>query len=118
MTELTDKIYFADKDIFKIIESEFELIDQKNWYRLYKNKTNDSFWRLDEFDKYQEQFFVILESSEKWFEFNDKTLRIELLKRSRGLSKEKCIWKDCENNALNKIAYCENHAYNEMGIRK
>ena len=118
MTELKDKIYYTDKNILKIIESEFELIDQKNWYRLYQNKKDNSYWRLDEWDKYQEQFFVKLESIEKWSEFNDKTLRIELLKKSRGLSKDKCIWKDCEKKALNKIVYCENHAYNEMGIRK
>ena len=118
MTELTEEIYYTDQNILKIIESEFELIEQKGWYRLYRNKTNNSFWRLDELDKYQEQFFVKLESTEKWFEFNDKTLRIQLLKKSRGLSKEKCIWKDYEKNALSKIVYCENHAYNEMGIRK
>jgi hypothetical protein len=118
MTELTEKIYYADKNILKKIESEFELIDQKNWYRLYRNKTDNSFWRLDEWDKYQEQFFIKLESIEKWFEFNDKSLRIELLKKSRGLSKEKCIWKDCDKIALNKIVYCENHAFNEIGIRK
>jgi hypothetical protein len=118
MTELTDKIYYVDKNILKIIELEFELIDQKNWYRLYRKKTNNSFWRLDEWDKYQEQFFVKLKSSEKWFEFNDKTLRVEFLKKSRGLSEEKCVWKDCQKKALNKIVYCENHAYNEMGIRK
>ncbi|WP_299051803.1 hypothetical protein [uncultured Polaribacter sp.] len=118
MTELKDKIYYADKNILKIIETEFELIDRKSWYILYKNKTDNSFWRLDEWDKYQEQFFVNLKSTEKWAEFNDKTLRIELLKKSRGLSNEKCIWKDCEKNALNKIVYCEKHAYNEMGIRR
>ena len=58
MNELTDKIYYADKNILNIIESEFELIDQKNWYRLYKNKTNNSYWRLDEWDKYKEKIFV------------------------------------------------------------
>ena len=118
MTELKDKIYYTDKNILKIIESDFELIDQKNWYRLYRNKKDNSYWRLDEWDKYQQQFFVKLESTEKWSEFNDKNLRIELLKKLRGLSKEKCIWKDCEKTALNKIVYCENHTYNEMGIRK
>lgn len=101
MTELTDKIYYADKQILKIIESEFELIDQKNWYRLYQNKTDNSFWRLDEWDKNQVQFFIRLGSKENWSEFNDRTLRMELLKKSRGTSEENCSWKDCERNALN-----------------
>ncbi len=118
MNNLTNKIYHADESILKIIESEFELVDQKNWYRLYKNKKDNSFWRLDEWDKYEEQFFVKLETSEKWFEFDDEALRIEFLKKSRGVSTRKCIWKDCNKNALSKLVYCENHAYKKMGIRK
>ncbi len=117
MNKLTKRIYCVDEDILKIIESEFELVDQKNWYRLYKNKKDNSFWRLDEWDKYVKQFLVKLETSEKWFEFNDENLRIEFLKNSRGVSNKKCIWKGCEKNALNKLVYCENHAY-KMGVNK
>src|SRR5680860_323487 len=118
MTKLNDKIYYADQNILQSIESEFELIDRKDWYILYRSKTDNSYWRLDESDKYQERFFVQLESIEKWTEFNDNTLRIELLKKSRGLSNKKCIWKDCDKTALNNLVYCEHHAFNEMGIRK
>lgn len=118
MTELTDKIYYADKNILEIIESEFELIDQKNWYRLYLNITDNSFWRLDEWDKYQEQFFVRLESTDNWTEYDDQNLRIELLKKHRGTINKKCTWKDCDKNALTEMAICEFHAYTEMGLRK
>lgn len=118
MNELTDKIYYADKAILNRIESDFELIDKKDWYRLYRNKTDNSFWRLDEWDKYQEQIFVKLETTENWTEFNDRFLKIDLLKKSRGLSTEKCVWKDCNKLSLNKLAYCEYHAFEEMGIRK
>ena len=118
MTELTDKIYYADKNILKIIESEFELIDQKDWHRLYRNKTDNSFWRLDEWDKYQEQFFVRLESTDNWTEYDDRNLRIELLKKYRGTTDEKCTWKGCDKNALTEMAICEFHAYTEMGLRK
>jgi hypothetical protein len=118
MTELTGKIYYSGKNILKIIESEFELVEQKNWYRLYRNTTNNSFWRLDEWDKYQIQFFVRLETKEDWTEFDDRNLRMGLLKRTRGLSNKKCVWKDCNKTALKEIVYCEYHAYNEIGLRK
>lgn len=118
MTELSEKIYYADQHILKRLESEFELIDRKDWYRLYRNKTDSSYWRLDEWDKYQQQFLVRLESTENWTEYDDQKLRIGLLKKYRGTTDQKCSWKGCENNALNEMAICEFHAYTEMGLRK
>jgi len=115
---LKENIFYVDNTILKRIDSDFELIEKKNWYRLYQNKADKSFWRLDEWDKYQVQTFVELKSVENWTEFNDKDLRIELLKKSRGLSIEKCNWKDCTKKALNNLTFCELHAYIEMGIRK
>jgi hypothetical protein len=115
---LKEKIYYVDEEILKRIESEFELIEKKDWYKLYENKNDKSFWRLDEWDKYQVQIFVKIDSLENWAEFDDKDLRIELLKEFRGLSNEKCKWKDCSRNALNNLVFCEQHAYTEMEIRK
>ena len=114
----TKNIFYIDEEILKIIESEFDLIEKKSWYRLYQNKEDKSFWRLDEWDKYQVQLFVKLESIENWSEYNDQNLRINLLKENRGLSQEKCKWKDCNKKALNNLVFCELHAYTEMGIRK
>lgn len=118
MTELSEKIYYVDQTILNRIESEFELIDRKDWYRLYRNKKDNSYWRLDEWDKYQEQFFVRLESIENWAAYDDKELRIELLKQNRGTADVKCTWKDCQKKALTDMAICEFHAYTEMGLRK
>ena len=118
MTELTDKIYYADKNILEIIESKFDLVDQKNGYRLYRNIKDNSFWRLNEWDKYQEQFFVWLETTDNWTEYDDQNLRIELLKKYRGTTNQKCTWKGCNKNALTEMAIFEFHAYTEMGLRK
>lgn len=115
---LKENIYYVDDTILKRIDTDFELIEKKDWYRLYQNKADKSFWRLDEWDKYQVQMFVKLKSVENWIEFNDKDLRIELLKKGRGLSNEKCNWKDCNKKAINNLAFCELYAYTEMGIRK
>jgi hypothetical protein len=118
MTELSEKIYYADQAILKRIESEFELVTQKGWYRLYRNKMDNSYWRIDKPDKYQEPFFVRLESDENWTEFNDEALRMELLKNTRGTTEQNCAWKSCKRKTLTGIEICEFHAYTEMGIRK
>jgi len=73
---VTERIYYADKEILNTIKTDFDLIDDKGWYQLYQNKTDKTFWRLDKWDKHQEQFFVRLDNSENWIEFNDKEFRI------------------------------------------
>ncbi|NNT72138.1 hypothetical protein HKT18_07930 [Flavobacterium sp. IMCC34852] len=115
---LKEKILYVDEIVLKRIESNFELIEKSGWYKLYQNKVDKSFWRLDEPEKYDLQMFVKLESVENWTDYNDQDLRIELLKEHRGLSSEKCKWKDCSKKALNNLVFCEFHAYKEMGIRR
>jgi hypothetical protein len=118
MPELNEPINYVNDEILSSIESDFDLIEQRNWYKLYQHKINKSFWRLDEWDKYQDQFFVRLESLENWFEQDDRELRMEWLKKFRGTTKSKCIWKGCDNLALKELTMCEYHAYLEMGIRR
>ena len=115
---LNENIYYVDNKIMQIIESQFEFTCKKGWFSLYKSKEDNSFWRLDLWDKFQTQIFLKLFTIENWDEFDDKNLRVGLLKKHRGLSDATCIWKDCNKKALNDIFYCELHAYNEMGIRK
>lgn len=118
MSELSEKIYYADQNILNKVKLDFELIDRKGWYRLYRNKKDNSYWRLDEWNKYQEQFFVRLESTENWTAYDDKELRMGLLKKHRGTTDKKCFWKDCDRKALTDMAICDFHAYTEMGLRK
>jgi hypothetical protein len=115
---MIERIYYADKEILDIIKTDFDLIDDKNWYQLYQHKIDKTFWRLDKLDKYQEQLFVRLGTSDNWIDFDDKELRIELLLRTRGLTNNKCIWQDCSKFSLQGLVYCERHAYENMGIRR
>jgi hypothetical protein len=110
MDKLTEKIYLVDEYILKIIESEFENVDRKDWYILLKNKNDDSLWRLDVWDKYQTQFLIKLDSFENWSIVNDKELRMEFLKNQKGISDERCTWNGCERNSLLGIKICEFHA--------
>jgi hypothetical protein len=114
---MKETIYYADEEMQKTINADFELIESKGWFLLYRNKADKTYWRLDRHDKLQQQCFVKLNKVEKWDEFDDKELRIHLLQRTRGLGKEKCIWNQCERNRLQDLVYCERHAY-EIGIRR
>lgn len=118
MTTLIDKIYYADQEILELIASDFDLLERKNWYELYQNKEDESYWRLDTWDKYQQRMFVRLESKDNWTDLDDKELRIELLLKTRGVSDHICIWNSCHRSALLDLAYCERHAYEESGIRR
>lgn len=114
----TDKIYYADQEIIEKINEQFLLVDDEGWYLLYQNKFDNTFWRLDKYDRLQVQFFVQLESKDNWTMFNDQELRIQLLLKTRGVSKNICSWQGCKKRALQNLAFCESHAYLEMGIRK
>ena len=113
--KLTEDIYLVDESFFNVIKNEFELVDDKSWYLLYQNKIDKTFWRLDKYEKLVEQFFIRLNSNVDWTEFDDSKIRINFLLKTRGTTDKKCIWKDCNKNALIGLVYCENHAY-EMGI--
>jgi hypothetical protein len=116
---LTDEIYYADPDVLDLIKNDFDLIDDKGWYQLYQDKEAKTFWRLDKWDKYQEQVFVKLTSIENWTDFDDSELRITLLQNTKGIDLSgKCIWNNCGNPTLKGLVFCGFHAYKEMGIRK
>jgi hypothetical protein len=115
---MTERILYADKEIQERLNADFEFIEKKGWYLLYMNKVDKTYWRLDQYDKLQQQCFVKLDSLESWAEFDDKELRIELLKNTRGLGRGKCMWSQCKRSSLQGLVYCERHAYEEMGIRR
>lgn len=118
MIPLTNNIYYLDKDLFDKIQNDFVLIDEKDWYQLYQNKSDNFFWRLDQHDKLQEQLFVRLINIDNWESFDDKSLRIDLLAKTRGFSHKNCIWKNCNNKRLIGLVHCAIHSYEEMGMRK
>jgi hypothetical protein len=67
---LTDNIYCADEEILQLIKNDFELVNSWSWYELYKHKEDGSFWRLDKWDKYQNQYFVRINDVDNWKSFD------------------------------------------------
>jgi hypothetical protein len=53
---LTKSIYYVDASILETIGADFTFIEGAGWYELYQYTYDQSFWRLDRFDKLQEQF--------------------------------------------------------------
>lgn len=84
----------------------------------FPKKSDNFYWRMDAWNKYQERFFLRLESKENWTEFDGKALMMGHLLETSGTSAKVCVWKDCSKNALNGLAICELHAFNEMNIKK
>jgi hypothetical protein len=114
----SENLYYAEDEVLQSIGEYFELVESWSWYELYKHKGDGSFWRLDKWDKYQTQYFVRISDLDSWHTFDITPSAIQLLKDFRGVKDSQCNWKDCANRALNNLAFCEFHAYNEMGIRK
>ena len=71
---LTEKIYYFNEEIKQSLAKDFELIDEKCWYILYKRFVDKSYWRLDKPDKYQTQYFLQLSDLDNWAEFDAKDL--------------------------------------------
>jgi hypothetical protein len=113
-----DEICYVDEGTENIIKRDFSLIEDQNGYQLFQSNDDKSYWRLDKWDKYQEQFFVHLPAKENWVEFDASGMQISLLRKTRGENAETCIWNECANHALNGLAYCAEHAFTEMGIRR
>lgn len=111
-------IFYADKKILDKIKSDFELIEDKGWYLLYLDKKDKGYWRLNKWDKFQEQYFIKLDSTDNWDTFDSKELEIQLLKETRGTDDKTCIWTGCQRPNLMGLVYCERHAFEEMGIRR
>jgi len=117
-TMLDQSIYYADKWLLDQLDKSFELVDRASWYRLYRRKEDGTYWRLDEWDKLQTQYFVRIDDRASWQNFDAVPLQIDLLRTSRGASGETCRWAGCSNCALTDLAFCEQHAYREMGVRR
>ncbi len=46
MTLLPHRFYYVDKTILDLIQNGFELVNKKEWYKLYVNKLDNSFLRF------------------------------------------------------------------------
>ncbi|UKT62145.1 hypothetical protein [Pedobacter mucosus] len=115
---LTERIYYVTNEIKRQLSLDFELVEEKGWYLLYKRNFDKSYWRLDKPEKYQTQYFLKLNTLDNWAKFDAKDLQVNLLKKERGRNEIGiCIWENCLTNSLNGLIYCEKHAYEEMGIR-
>lgn len=53
---LTKTIYYVDASILATIDADFNFIEGAGWYELYQYNYDQSFWRLDRFDKLKERF--------------------------------------------------------------
>jgi hypothetical protein len=89
-----------------------------NWVRLCRCAICGQLWRIDEWDKYQDQVAIKVSAIESWDSCDYKPLKLQLLVNARGgLSKEQCAWANCSHVAVKGVAFCAEHLY-DTGARK
>ncbi len=100
------------------IMAQLEFLERADWVELYLRKHDDTLWRLDTYDKFQQRYLVRIDDRSKWQDFDASGLEKGLLFESRGgLSKELCLWNGCSAAALKSSAFCLDHTY-AQGVRK
>jgi hypothetical protein len=100
------------------VMNQLEFVDRRDWYELYRHKTDQTLWRLDTEDKYQQRFLVRVDDVSEWWAFDARPLHEALLQERRGgLGTAECIWQGCSERVLKGSAMCVRHMY-DQGVRK
>jgi hypothetical protein len=90
----------------------------ENWYELFRCNSCDQLWRLDIWDKEQDQFAAKVPSAHDWVEFDTIPAQKELLLKTRGgIGSIQCSWAQCNQTAVKNLLICVDHLY-EMGNRR
>jgi hypothetical protein len=88
------------------------------WARLHKCSVCGQHWQVDVWDKYSEGLAIKIDKPEQWKDYDDESDRLSYLIESRGgVTDKQCQWQNCNENALQGLAYCPYHAYHKAGLR-
>jgi len=111
-------------DVFYIEDAptgfENNLIKKENggWVWLGVCPQCSTLWKIDAWDKYQQQFVERVQNEDNWEKQDTTQQRKQLLLKSRGgLTEEECIWKGCHHKRVKDVAYCIDHLW-DTGARK
>lgn len=86
-----------------------------DWLELRHCIVCGQYWQLDVADRLQVTLAIKVADPTIW-PVDDSSARKQYLAGRRGVSNARCLWRDCQRNALNDLAYCDEHAW-EMGLR-
>jgi len=95
------------------ILNELEKVETKNWFTLFRAPVDNSYWRIEAWDKYQQQYLLRIDDLENWDTIDSTELQKKLLQNNRGVSEDECAWKGCSKPSLKGLAFCVDHAYNQ-----
>jgi hypothetical protein len=101
--------------------SHLELVNRKDsgWRELYKCSVCGQHWQVDVLDRLQVNCAIRIDNLDEWPDFDDKPVRVQYLIDSRGgLSEAECVMAGCKNKALQSLAYCPKHGYEDVGLRE
>ena len=95
-------------------------LDHKDdgWILLLQCSDCESIWQVDRWDKHQVSLCIRIEYSKNWQKFDCTEVRKKYISTNRGgKSIDICRWKDCNKRAIKGMAFCEECAYEKMGVR-
>jgi len=96
-----------------------EQIQVGDWCVLVRCRDCDQLWQVDEWEKYTHGLAIKYSGTiEDWQKIPDIEIRKDaMINNHGGLADKECQWQTCKNPALQDMAICVTHAYEEMGIR-
>jgi hypothetical protein len=114
--QLSDAIYL------ELLPSTFynTLTEQEvgDWVRLFRCSDCEQLWRIDEWDKYQNQIAIKIPTTREWELFDSSAHVKQLILQSRGgETNEICRMARCNRAAVMGVAFCIDHLY-DTGARK
>jgi hypothetical protein len=109
-SDLPGLVYAADHPVS--LFGDMEKAGAGSWAELRRCEACGQLWRLDVWEKYQDQIAVKVPAPDGWTEFDAKPLILKALVAARGgLSSDKCAWLGCDDFSVRKVAYCPEHLF-------
>lgn len=105
---------FSRKEFEETLD--FDGTDQSGWIVRASCRDCGQRWRVDHSDG--RNVALAIKVTEPWTAEQDRSARIEYLRRSfGGDDNARCVWAGCSNRALRGVAMCAEHGFDVMGIR-
>ena len=114
--ELDDIVACGDDEDDFIQAKRLRPVRAKQDAGLYVCPVCRCYWQVDHMQRGPQAIKV--SDPLRWESFDDRPYRLKFLEQWHGgRSLERCIWAGCQEPALNGIAFCVEHAYQELSMK-
>lgn len=97
---------------YKGMVSSLESIDVGDFVELMRCSSCHQLYKVDAWDKYQTSYAIKVPSQNGWKAFDGESLiKKRMIENRGGLSNDSCMWSGCNEQRINKNAFCVHHLY-------